>query len=732
MKLRSSIKLIMIVAAFAMILSLASCTGSLKLESFTVDLTSIKTTYLVGEEIDFSGIKAIARYSDESLNKIYTFEELKITYADDITATEGSKEVTVSFEDPNLGVTQQTKITIKVVKDIEVDSDEPLVAVMFEKPSALVHFNSANETAGTLKYGESGFGGQFFNGGKTYVIGNENAFKFNPRFAVLSSDDVVVEVDSFYSVVEIYVEKDGAYVALTKTEGEGNVVTYADGDTLIATVDTYKGSYEFSADAAGKKVKISVLPSAERYTGTFNPVVLEANVIKAYNVYEAWQLAVIDNSRDAWNEIKAERGLLGVEVSGIVLHNDIKITVEDVPASYFYVSENDVVYTNAIDGTTVTIPAGTKFLKEWTEVYRRVSTAPFVIEGNFFTLDTKSFPHIASPAVFGKDAQKDYGEDFSNATLFHFSTQDALENFKADPYGTSMKIAINNLSIMGNAKRDNLIDAEGNLASAGGLIFIKSRNSTVVTMDNIIGNSYFITYFPDCGKMIVNNSKCFDSYQNAAFLWGYAELEVNNSVFDGCGGPAIIAQSVLDGSAYTLNPKVVTNDSVIMANVTGEEIWFTAVKATSIVGQIKGLGTILQNNGLGNFVGADGKMNVQGALMASGSDAGQIISGIGALGSVFVDDEGIERSLTDMHWMTIKTISETAFGMSGSMPPFLTVYDANGTAYTIWTDGTNFYDLSYKPLGTDASHQALVGAFMTADTIVLTQGGLSVVLDFYH
>lgn len=732
MKLRNSIKLIMVVAAFAMILSLASCGGSLKLESFTVDLTSIKTTYLVGEEIDFSGIKAVAKYSDESLNKIYTYNELKITYADDITATEGTKEVTVSFEDPNLGVTQQAKVAIQVVTDISVGGDEPIVAVMFEKPSALTQFNSANENAGTKKYGEAGFNGQFYKGGKTYVIGNENEFRFNPQFAVMSDDDVVIEVDSFYSVVEIYVEKNGAYVALAKTAGEGNVVTYADGETLIATVDTYNGKYTFSEAAVGQKVKISVLPSAERYIGEFNPVVLEANVIKAYNVYEAWQLAVIDNNRDAWNEIKAEHGLLGVEVSGIVLHKDIKITAEDVPSSYFYDSEKDVVYTNAIDGTEITIPKGTKFLKEWTEVYRRVSTAPFVIEGNFFTLDTKSFPHIASPAVFGADAKKDYGEDFSNATLFHFSTQDF--DFNADPYGVSMNVSVNNLSIMGNAKRDNLVDADGYLASAGGLIFMKSRNSTITTLDNVIGNSYFITYFPDCGKMIVNNSKCFDSYQNAAFVWGYAELEVNNSVFDGCGGPAIIAQSVLEGGAYTLNPKVVTNDSVIMANVTGEEIWFTAVKATSIVGQIKGLGQALQMNGFGNFVGADGKMNVQGALMASGSDAGQIISGIGAQGAIYVEGEGMDRNLTEtnIQWATIKTISEYAYAVGGNMPPFLTVYDANGTAYTIWTDGANFYDLQQRALGTDASHQALMGAFMTADTIVLTQGGLSVVLDFYH
>ena len=65
MKHRSVSKIVSFIVLFAMVLSLASCKpeGSLKLESFTIDRTSIKMNYFVGEAIDFSGIKAIARYS---------------------------------------------------------------------------------------------------------------------------------------------------------------------------------------------------------------------------------------------------------------------------------------------------------------------------------------------------------------------------------------------------------------------------------------------------------------------------------------------------------------------------------------------------------------------------------------------------------------------------------------------------------------------------------------------
>ena len=90
------------------------------------------------------------------------------------------------------------------------------------------------------------------------------------------------------------------------------------------------------------------------------------------------------------------------------------------------------------------------------------------------------------------------------------------------------------------------------------------------------------------------------------------------------------------------------------------------------------------------------------------------------------------QSAENVHWMTILQISQYAAQMTGSMPPFLTVYDAAGTAYTIYYNGTTFVDLAGNAFGTDPSHQAIALAFMQADTLVLTQGGLSVVFEYYH
>ena len=799
MTIKNSTRLLAVLLTLAMMISATACSlfqglgGSLKLESFIVDPTSIKTEYVLGEEIDFSGIKATAKYNDETLNKTYTYAELTFSDLAGLTDTLGQKEVTVSFMDPNLNVKQEAKITIKVVKDAseltttpevtttvppiittpgQTTPDTPEVTtpdtpevttpdtpevttpdtpevttpntpedttpeeieeevIGFDTPATLVQFAAANKDAGKLSYGEDGFSGQFAVGGQVYVIGNQNEFKLNPTVEILNfNTDKEYTTKEFYSEVTILIKKGDGYVELTAVAKGNNVVEYYNGNVLFATVNTYKGSYKFTAEAAGAEVKISVVPSNkyyEVYEEDFPPIVLEAKIINAYNVYEAWQLAVVDNYNEEWADHKATHGLTNVTVSGIVLHNDIKLTANDVPQSFFYTTTADVVYTNTVSGETITIPAGTKYLKDQIMIYEHRGAGEFAIEGNFFTLDTKGFPLIPSPGVFGKDSGRDYGSDFSNTALFRFLVVEDVTEEK-------VVIDINNISLIGNSARDNLVDSTESLASAGGLIFFKSSVGAITTMNNIIGNSYFITYFTENKTTLtVSNSKCFDSYQNAAFVWADSTLNLIDTYINGCGGPAIIAQSVWDEDRH---PTVTVTGGKLETHLSGQEIWFTAVNATSIVGQIKALGSGLYANGLGNFVDAKGQMNIMGAIMANGSSAAEIVTGIGAQGSIFVDGDGISRYQTpdNIQWAIMMQISQYAAQMTGSMPPFLTVYDAEGTAYTLYSDGVGLYDLNNTPFNPYGSmeHAAIAQAFMQADTIVLTQGGLSVVFEYYH
>ena len=747
MKMKKFLKLIALVATVAMVLSFAACSlfqTKLELKSFTVDRSSVKTNYLIGEEIDFSGIKATAKYSDENLNKVYTYSELTITYDEDITATEGDKEVTVSFNDPHLNVVQTAKVTVKVTAEPIVEP-EFAIAVQFERPESLNQFNGANVIDPNLTYKDASFAGQFAVGEKTYIIGNENAFRFNPQFSVLGDDDIVKELENFFSVVELFVEKEDEYVALTATAGEGNLVSYYDGETLIATVDTYKGLYTFAAGTEGLTVKISVLPSEEYYLfETFNPVVLEAEIIKAYNVYEAWELAVIDNDNTddregnadwndtrVWDTFKTEKGIANLTVSGIVLHCDLLLTEDDVPEAFFMTTTQDVVYTNSVTGETKTIPAGTKYLRDWSDLYRRIlnPAETFVMEGNFFSISLDDFPIIASPAVFGLEGNSDdYGADFSNSDFIKFvnTIEVSAENHA--------QVTINNLNIIGNAARDNWVDADGALVSAGGLIFLKATGYVTVDFDNIIGNSFFITYFADDHSyMNAINVKCYDSYQNAIYMWGEAKATFTDSYFIGAGGPMAIVSSPDIRGGY-VSPILIVTNTVFDSHLSGEEIWFAAIGGNAIVAQMKGLSDGLKLATLGSFVDDSGKMNIQALLMPEGNNASQVVTGIGAQGILSIDGAGMNRvqGADNVHWMTILQISQYAAQTTGQMPPFLTVYDEAGTPYTIFFNGQTFVDLQQRPLGTDASHAAIMAAFQAAEDVTLTMGGISVVLEFYH
>ena len=726
-------KIIAVIALFAMVLPIVSCdlfggNGSLELVSFTVDKTSIKTNYLVGEEIDFSGIKATVKYTDESLNTVYTYDDLTISYADDITATPGEKDISVSFNDPHLNVKQETTVKIKVTEEPVIDTTDPMIVTQFEQPATITAFISANNGANSSEYGSSSFAGEFAVGGATYVVGNENAFKLNPKLSALNSSDEVVALEGFYATVEVSVLVDNEYVALTESAGENNLVSYYNGETLIVTVDTYKGEYLFSADAEGLTVKISVLPSEEYYIYDGNAVVLEVSIIQAFNVYEAAQLAVIDNFNSDWDEIKTENGLASIVASGIVLHDDIKLTAEDAPESFFLTTTKDVIYTNAVTNETVTVPAGTKYLKDWTHVYHRVGADDFAIQGNLFTIDVSEFPLIASPAVFGLDGvEDDYGSDFSNATLFKLDTTQTSDIAKPDDVSV---VEISNVALIGNTGRDNYVDADGNLASAGGLILIKSSYFTEVTVNNTISNSFFIAYFSDTKSSIeANNVKCYDSYQNAAMAWGEAAVHFVDSYLNGSGGPIAIATSVYTDN---LHPTITLSNTITETHLEGNEIWFSALNATAAVSQMKALSAGIGGAGLGSFVDSTGKMNVMGLLMAEGFSAEAVIGGINAQGLMTFDNSGMNRYVDQATWGTIYQHSQYIYSIAGNFPAYLTVYDAAGTAYTVWSDGTNLFDLAGKAFGTDVSHQAIAVAFMSAKTVTLSQGGMTITFELYH
>lgn len=741
-----------------------------------------ETVYKVDSTPDFSGITVTVTYLNGDVVTL-TYKDLKIGAVDTTKMAKG-KDVTIGFTDAN-GEDGSATIKIDIVPD-------KYNIVQFEKDANLSAFESDNRTDNKLNYGAAGFSGQFINGGMLYVIGDDNTFKLNPYCSILDIDYSIKSLDAFYSVVDIYVHNGTDYVLLDKTAKNSTNYTYTLGGETIVTVDTYNGHYQFSKPI--DKVKISVMPDAKYYAiDGFNPVILEAKVIDAFNVYTAAELSVIDNYHGTnwgrneesnsdwdtynWDDFKKdyEDGrLVGVNPAGVVLHKDISITYSDVPYTMFHKYEGEIIYENAngdkdAEGNVITKNFDGYYLKDHSVIYYHSGPSDFVIEGNFFQIDAENFPLVASPSIFG-DGVRDYGTDYSNAAMFMFETIDEQwvldTDERVDTKEEVSDVTINNLALRGNAGRDgwiikqagNTIGKAGELVTAGGLIMLKSSNHAYTTLNNVINNCFFISYFPDYqGNLTVNNSKCYDSYQNGAFVWADSNFTINDSFINGTGGPIIIAQSPdpEDNGVY-YNPIVNINNTVTETHTSGEEIWFQSVGATeAVVPGIKALGSGLnllvntitkQVYGTAmnaSWVDANNNMNIKAALMSNADSAEEALYDVMVQGTVATDGDGINRwrefdpntGAPKTDWAAIMVLMQTKPEVASC--PFITVYGADGTAYTMYFvqqgEGGTFYDLDGKAIGTESPQTtAIIGALVAADEVVLHQGGLSVLFELYH
>ncbi len=691
---------------------------------------SVEITYL-------SGNKVVVALAD-------------LTFSNIDTSSLGIKTVIVTFKDKKNNEDGSTSFNVSVV-------NPKLEIASFTKPESILTYEKNNAQAGSIAYGEAGFSGTYVNKKDFYTVGSYNVFKFLPQLETQAENGGTKVHTEYYSDVTVYSLNGSNQTELSVVKDPASTnAYYYDGNVLMVTVNTYTGSYQFAKAANGKQFKISVLPSADAFIIDSQTVAAELalTVVDAYNVYSPKELSVIDNCGDdtegfyahySWDDFKKANGIPldskdtdTDDINGIVLHNSVHVSADDMPHQYIYILEKDIIYKNGDEETT--IKAGTRYLRDGAEIYRRVSDDGFLIEGNFFTIDTIKFPLVPSKEVFGEDSGRDYGSDFSNSTLIRFDSSSSNES----------RISISNIQLVGNAPRNNYTDSKGNLVSCGGLILMKSAYYAKVDVNNAIGNSYFISYYSEFyAELNITDVKCYNSYQNAAMVWSTATLNVNRCYFDGAGGPFIIAQSNDDDiTKYWHKPVVNVDSATIMeTHLTGSETWFASVNASGIVAQMRALSASLQSAGLGTFVNPDGTnkntMNIKAVLMAEGSDAQVIVTGVDAEGTLLIGSDGIVRLKGNEYWDAIYSSVSPADGspifLGGA--PILTVYDKNGipqTAICVPTatdSSTGFVtsfavlDMAGQPVQNNA---ALMAAFQSAENITLTQGGLTVIFEFYH
>ena len=728
-KLKKIMATVLATAMAMTTISLTACDlgGSREITGIVITESSVDLTYTVGEDVSFADMIVKAKFNDESEEavsvskiKVYLNGENITANLNKITETVGTKTVTVEYEG------KKATLTFTVSSDTEGGDDQtPTTTIVagYEAPASYTAHKAQKEAAGK-EYETDGYETSFFKGETAYLAGDDNAFKFVPTMRVMGANGPETLL-SFETSTVISIKKDAGYSALSSRAGSiADTVEYYEEDTVYVTAYTKTNSYDFTDAAIGQAFELKVLPG-NSYVGTdLKAVVCEVSIVDGFNVYTAKELSVVHNYNNTWDNIKESLGLLETSTKAIVLQNDIRITKEDIPETYYYTLSEPVNYYDSADENKET-PLGQMdtYLYDRLDLIERTIEQgdSFAIYGNYYSLDLSELPLVAS---FDNEKTDDYGGDTSNTTLLKVRGGETGEGEPAD-------FAIEDLNIIGNANISDAVDhtEENRPIYAGGALFTKLNSeygALNASIKNTIARRCFIAYFPEYDSTTINltDVKCYDSYQNAIFAWSGASIDLQNCNFERTGGPLILMQH-RDPETDSENARIPTataDENCIFVNyVTGAEFWFGTVGATSAVGQVKALNAVF--NAFGRSMLKDNKFNMICLVMSSGDSANTTMLNIDTQGKFSYKGQEINRMKTDPTWATLcggyMTMAK-AGGQAG-----VTLHAGN--SLVIMNGETPVYgDLSAFGLGANDPSN-----FATSEYVALNLGGFGLFLQTF-
>lgn len=620
--------------------SAIGCKGGNEFKNLIVG--GVTTTYRVGDDINFDNIVVKVEYTDAEENKTLSKNDYTIKLPNgmsklsDLTDEVGTYTIKIVYLDPLFdGEKREKSITINVVaQDVEYIEGETLFPTSFTLPGTYgVYLNNKNNVTNVRSNAEkdTAFEGKFMDvEDKNYYVGTDNGFKFLPNLRV---NDAFRKFTANISI-SVYDESATQYVPLNASEPVNKVVSYSLDGNVVATVDIYNHVYKFEDALDGKKVTVSVEPSATIYEWDEGALSAEFVIVKdAYNVHNATEFSVIDNVESDhnwaggnitdvdWKNWKTEHNM-NVETDGVILHDNITVTKEDLPENFFWTNPNGKhEYTDA-EGHKMYEDTYTYDNSDY--YWRKIEEGKtFKFLGNYFTVDMNSLPVAASNYV-ECDASLKYKDNFSNITAFKF------EGVGKD----KSSLIIKNAMFNGNANVSSFKDTGGDPYYSGGVIMFKYK-STTANIENTTVRTSFIAYFPD-GYAISNFNavKAYDSNQSAMFTYEENEINLTNSYMERAGGPLIMLRDTKHtevGHYSTLNVK----DCYLVSEVCGQELFFTSKGASSMVTQVAQMNQYLQNAGLGSYVKMKGDIPYFNAVVVILCEQNSVDAILGA-----VDTEG--------------------------------------------------------------------------------------------
>ena len=695
-------------ATLAMSVGLLAGCGQKEVSSLTVKNGTLDYSYVKGDPYSFDDLKVIVSYNDGTREEV---GKDALTIGAFSTDTVGNHKVKISYGG------QEITVTLRVGNN----ESEIYEISGFELPQSIVRHNTLKNYDGDTSKPET-LESVFMDQTRNYYVGDDNPFKFLPDITVLDDSDTLVPITSYTSVSKVYV-----YNIMTSSYDllEGTNLT-----DMVA-VNELESTYDFTESAIGKKFKLEVRAASlteeqlldSDYTKSF-----EFEVVDGYNVTEAKELGVMNNYNDyphrgdyqgAWDSFLATDNITVPEnLNGIVLHNDITITRDDIPTLFF-------------EGN---------YLKDYVDLYtirmdEMVTTAenPFVFYGNYFTVDASAIPHVdittADASMSHSSLIKVMVTDLNNGGDAHFIMRDA--------------------SFIGNANREN------SESGFGGLLFNKAH-STDYTIENSIIKTYFINSYAEYqfAHLTLNKVKSYDAYQGLVMTHGAEYIDIIDSELKRSGGPATLYQHRDPEHQQTKEiPVVNITNTEIDNKLVGDEAWFAKLGLTPTATLIKGLSHFVstQSNGTASFVQTvSGKEMIE--IIAVYMSDGYGVSNVDCQGKLTLDGDVLVDTLYtsilptldgtnpnpyfDMDAATVYTmksfgapvLQSSNGGIALLVPDDLTGEVDENTQFTVMyhNGGQNQNPLLNLSLAS-ADHDVFKGEYLTMHYM-----GLSIVLRYYH
>ncbi|MCD8209651.1 MAG: hypothetical protein LUC31_02410 [Coprobacillus sp.] len=499
-----------------------------------------------------------------------------------------------------------------------------------------------------------------------------------------------------------------------------------------------------------------------------------------------------------WKNFLEEKGRENLQpVNGMFIHSDLMITQDVIPPEFFVTADEayylgpevgasivdmigdlgsfDSMVETLVDSVLGFPTEGDPYVydemvgavRDRSYIYNHHMNHDFLFDGNLFKINGSSLKWGMNNVFYAQiNGYYPTSAKFSiqgNSCWFVFDQNRNLNNAD-DIFDCTFK----NVEFMGNSKGyvesgSNNSSSESALTdserASGSLSFLMSHSSQVF-VDNVIVKNANIAFWSQTNRsgytpLKITNSKVYDCYTTAFYVWLGGVVEVSHSEFKRFGGTAsILISGACSSSNSTRHPYDTENkysglsfsdDCIIDCPVGGTESWFSLNNASTLVTQVKGYDTYL--NALGkSLVDSDDKMNITSLFM----DEMYILSGTHDLftgittstgGSYAINSNDTGEDTDDTKTMQYyienyavmedNTVLGGLIGSKYSVPLFIT----NTGKILGWYDSSKITSSSYRLddiIASDAQSSAVKASTLSSEDteclIVLPclQDGLSV------